>query len=224
MPPTAPSDTSRDWTRRASLQSLMLSALWALTACQPSLRMKPLPTGATVLALGDSITYGTGAPPGYDWPQLLAARTGWHIINAGIPGDTTQDARERVPALLIEHQPGLVIIELGGNDFLRRRPPDRVKEDLRDIVRQAKASGAQVLLVAVPELSFLAAFASSLSDAPLYQALADEEGVGLLAEALSEVLSEQTLKTDQIHPNAAGYQQFADQLYRYLQKIGLLET
>lgn len=224
MPPTASSDTSRHWSRRASLQALTLSALWVLTACQPNRRMNPLSTGATVLALGDSITYGTGAPSGHDWPQLLSARTGWHIINAGIPGDTTQGARERVAALLTEHQPALVIIELGGNDFLRRRPPDRVKEDLRDIVRQAKASGAQVLLVAVPELSLLAAFASRLSDAPLYQALADEEGVGLLAEALSEVLSQPTLKTDQIHPNAAGYQQFADQLYRYLQKVGLLQT
>lgn len=148
--------------------------------------------------------------------------TGWHIVNAGIPGDTAQNARRRIGPLLAEHRPALVIIELGGNDFLRRRAVDQVKEDLRDIVRQAKASGAQVLLVAVPAPSLLAAVASRLSDAPLYQALAEEEGVGLVPDVLSEVLSDEALRADQIHPNAAGYRQLAEGLLGQMRTLGLI--
>lgn len=184
--------------------------------------MAPVPAGATVLALGDSITHGTGAASGQDWPRLLAGMTGWHIVNAGIPGDTAQNARGRIGPLLNEHRPALIIIELGGNDFLRRRSPVAVKEDLRDILRQAKASGAQVLLLAVPAPSLLAAVASRLSDAPLYQALAKEEGVGLVPDVLSDVLSDEELRADQIHPNAAGYRQLAEGLYARMHALGLV--
>ncbi len=181
-----------------------------------------MPAGAKVLALGDSITFGTGAAPGEDWPRLLADRIGWDIVNAGVPGDTAQNARSRLAPLLSEHQPALVIIELGGNDFLRRRAPALVKEDLRDLVRQAKAQGAQVVLVGVPAPNLLAAVASRLADAPLYPELAKEEGVALVADVLSEVLSDPALQADPIHPNARGYQQLAEGLYQRLQALGFV--
>jgi acyl-CoA thioesterase I len=221
--PPHPADptTSAGWTRRASLWAICSPLLWALAGCKPEPRPATLPPGNLVLALGDSITFGTGAAAGQDWPQGLAGLTGWQIVNAGIPGDTAQDARSRLGALLDEHRPALVIVELGGNDFLRRRPPAAVKDDLRDLVRQAKASGAAVVLMAVPELSLLAAVASRLSDAPLYADLAEEEGVVLVSDVISKVLSDKALKADAIHPNAQGYRQLAHDLHRQLQQRGL---
>jgi len=107
-----------------------------------------------VLAFGDSVTFGTGAGSSEDYPALLATATGWNIINAGIPGDTAQKGQSRIESLLKQHNPQLVIIGLGGNDFLRRRPEQAVKEDLRNIVVQVQNSGAIAALIAAPEGRF----------------------------------------------------------------------
>lgn len=206
--------------RRACLFGL--AALPLLAACSPKPGGKAMPPGSKVLALGDSITHGTGASPGEDWPSLLAARTGWQIENAGVPSDTTAGALQRLPALLEQHRPALVIVELGGNDFLRRRPQAQVKEDLRRILQLIRAQGAQAVLVAVPELSLMALVASRPGDAPIYAELAGEEQVPLVAEVLSEVLGRPEWRADQIHPNAAGYAALADGLAQGLQSLGLL--
>lgn len=181
-----------------------------------------MPAGSVVLAFGDSVTFGTGAGPGDDWPTQLAAATGWRIVNAGIPGDTAEAAKRRIGSLLEEHRPGLVIIEIGGNDFLRRRPHSAVKEDVRAIVRQVKASGAQAVLVAVPELSLLGAVTRRPSDAAIYAELAKEEQVLLIPDVFSEVLARPELLADQIHPNAAGYRRMAGELAGALGRGGLL--
>ena len=116
--------------------------LVTLSACEQSPQFNALAPGATVLAFGDSVTYGVGAKSGEDFPTLLAAETGWNVINAGVSGDTASEARHRIDALLAQYQPQLVIVELGGNDFLRRRPAATVKRDLRQIIDMSLASGA----------------------------------------------------------------------------------
>jgi acyl-CoA thioesterase I len=208
--------------RRTALGALSAVLAWPLIGCSKSLTQAAIPSGATVLAFGDSITHGTGAATGEDWPTLLAARTGWNLVNAGVPGDTAQGGRARIASLLSQHQPALVIVGLGGNDFLRSRPADQVKEDLRDILRQVKSNGTPVVLLAVPAPSLLAAVASQLSDAPLYQALAEEEGVVLLEDVISTVLSDNALKADPIHPNAEGYRRMAQDIYLALQASGFV--
>jgi acyl-CoA thioesterase I len=211
-------------TRRTALGALVATLAWPLFGCSKSPTQVVIPSGATVLALGDSITHGTGAAQGEDWPTLLAARTGWNLVNAGIPGDTAQGGRARIASLLSQHQPALVIVGLGGNDFLRRRPADQVKEDLRDILRQVKATGTPTVLLAVPAPSLLAAVASQLSDAPLYQSLAEEEGVVLLEDVISTVLSDNALKADPIHPNAEGYRRMAEAIHQALQRSGFVSS
>ncbi len=208
--------------RRHCLRALVAAWTLALVGCEKAPAVAAIPAGAKVLALGDSITFGTGASAGEDWPRLLGNLTGWHIVNAGVPGDTAQNVRSRIGPLLNEHQPTLVIIELGGNDFLRRRSPALVKEDLRDIVRQAQAASAMVVLVAVPAPSLLAAAASRLSDAPLYSELAQEEGVACVEAVLSEVLSDPALRADPIHPNAQGYRQLGEGIYQRLKTQGVV--
>lgn len=200
---------------------LCLAALPLLSGCADERHHTPLEPGAVVLAFGDSVTYGTGAGRAEDYPSLLAQATGWRVINAGIPGDTAAQARERIEPLLAEHSPSLVIVALGGNDFLRQRSPLAVKEDLRAIVRDVRGAGAVPLLVAVPRLSLLRATVGALADSPVYAELAEEEGLLLVEGVFSAVLSDETLRADPIHPNAAGYRALAAGLYGALRDAGL---
>lgn len=207
---------------RSVIAACFALALLLLAACGGGQKYPPLTAGSIVLAFGDSVTFGTGAGPGDSYPTQLAALSGWKIHNAGIPGDTAEAAQERLPALLDELKPALVIVELGGNDFLRRRDAKAVKEDLRQIVRTARQAGAAVALVGVPEFSLLGAVASRHSDSAIYAELAKEEKILLLADVFSDVLSDAKLKADPIHPNAAGYRQLAESMAKALRKSGLL--
>ncbi|MBT4521581.1 MAG: arylesterase [Halieaceae bacterium] len=191
------------------------------TACSSDLQQSALPAGATVLAFGDSVTHGNGAGPEEDYPALLAASTQWNVINAGIPGDTARKARQRIQALLVEHRPELVIVELGGNDFLRKRRPADVKEDLRAIVRQTLDFGATTVLVAVPHLSLMRAGIGSLRDADIYAQLAVEEGIPLITDVFSDVLSDEDLRADRIHPNAKGYKVLTEGFIEQLGEVGI---
>jgi len=182
----------------------------------------PLPHGSAVLALGDSVTVGVGAGAGEDYPTRLAEISGWVIHNHGVSGDTSSGARERLENALAEAQPKLVIVEIGGNDFLRRQPNDTVKENIRAILRRVKTAGIPVVLVAVPAFSPLGAAVGRLSDAELYAELADEEKVPLVPAVFARVLSDPNLKADTIHPNAAGYRQLAEGIAAELIKTGLL--
>jgi len=197
--------------------------LFGLLACSSDVAFQPLPAGTTVLAFGDSVTHGTGAQPGEDYPSLLAMQTGWQVINAGIPGDTARQAQHRLAALLREHQPALVIVELGGNDFLRKRSSARVKQDLQTIINESMESGAITVLVAVPQLSILRAGVGALKDADIYAQLAQDTGALLVEDSFSDVLSDEALRSDPIHPNALGYQQFTRDLIVQLRSAGLYQ-
>ncbi len=209
---------------RALLKGTAFTALIVTTiSCSREPVLQALAPGSTVIAFGNSITFGTGASPGEDFPQHLAARSGWNIINAGVPGDMARDAGSRLAPLLNDHQPVAVLVELGGNDFLRQRPESAVKEDLRGILSTVRDSGALPILVAVPRLSMLRATVGALSDSDLYVELAEEEGVPVVTDVLSAVLSDESLRADPIHPNAAGYEQLAGGIVAELVNLGLLK-
>jgi acyl-CoA thioesterase I len=201
-----------------------LLAACALAACS---RKQPtaaaLPAGSTVLALGDSITFGTGADSAAAYPAQLAALTGWNVVNAGVPGDTAAQAAERLPTLLVEHKPALILLSAGGNDFLRRMPAAATEAALRNAIASARGAGAQVMLVAVPQPTIGAALGVGLSDHPLYAKLADELKLPLHASGWATVLGDEKLRADQIHANAAGYRAFAEGLAATLRSTGYLQ-
>ena len=203
---------------------LLMAAALALSGCGPRLATAEVPAGATVLALGDSITFGTGAPPQASYPAVLAGLSGWEVVNAGVPGDTSAEALARLPALLDEHAPRLVLVSIGGNDFLRRVAPAQTRANIRAICEQALAAGAQVLLVAIPEANALAAASRSLSDHALYEELATQLKLPLHAGGWAGVLSDPALRSDPIHANAQGYQAFARGLAQRLRELGLLAS
>ena len=199
---------------------LLTAAL--LTACgKKAPKHSALPRGSAVLALGDSLTYGYGANPTESYPARLAELTGWAITNGGVSGDTSAQALARLPELLREHTPHLVIISIGGNDFLRRQPENETRTNIRAIIQACKAAGAETLLVGVPGVGVGAALGYP-GDHPLYADLAKAEHVPYYANGWSQILGKDALKSDQIHPNAAGYAEFARGLTAYLKENGWL--
>jgi lysophospholipase L1-like esterase len=208
------------WHRR---QLALAPWMLLLAGCgRRALKAQPVAAGATVLALGDSLTYGTGATPETAYPAVLATLTGWAIVNAGVPGDTAAQAVERLPALLQAHRPALLLLCVGGNDLLRRLPEADTRTQIRRAIELARAAGAQVLLIAVPRPTLGAAFTGSLTDHKLYGEIAEDLRLPLHRQGWAEVLADERLKADAIHANAQGYAQFARGLKATAQAVGLL--
>lgn len=203
---------------------LLLAGALALpfAGCGRKAKLAAIPAGDPVLALGDSLTFGTGATPETSYPTVLAQLTGWNIVNAGIPGDTSAGALKRLPGLLQQHAPRLVVVSIGGNDFLQKLPPADTRANVRAICAQAAEGGRQVLLVAIPTLDVLAAVTRSLADHPLYAEVAEELKLPLHAGGWAGVLNDPGLRSDPIHANAQGYEQFARGLAATARRTGLL--
>ena len=193
-----------------------------LAACGGDPHFTALPKQANVVILGDSLTYGTGANHGEDYASILASKTDWHIVNAGVPGNTSSNGLERLPAILEGDKIDLLIVELGGNDFIRRVPVKETSQNLKTILAQAKARQIPTLLLAIPEFSPFGAAVGHLSDHPIYEKIAEETATPLVEDIFSEVLGNNALKADPIHPNADGYRVVAENLQQALIKLGLL--
>ncbi|MBP7565298.1 MAG: arylesterase [Burkholderiaceae bacterium] len=215
----------RDTVRRRALLSAGLALAVLPVACGRSgPKGFPVAAGATVLALGDSLTFGTGATAGTSYPTVLAGLTGWNIVNAGVPGETSAQIRDRLPGLLAEHHPALVLVCAGGNDFLRAMPEAGTRDNVRAIVQACRDAGAQAMLIAVPRLSAMAAITGSLKDHALFADVAGELKVPLHAGGWSGVLADASLRADQVHANARGYERFARELHQSLKDSGLLPS
>lgn len=201
----------------------ILMCMFFFVACHAE-KVPAIPSGATVLVLGDSLSYGTGADKNEDYPSLLAANTGWKIVNAGVPGDTSADGLQRLPELLETYQPILLIIELGGNDFLHGVPVEQTVENLKTVISLAKLKNIRPLLLAIPEFSPLKAAMGGLTDHPLYEEMAKETNVLLIRDVFSSVLSKNSLKADYIHPNAQGYRAVEVKMRESLTELGLFQA
>ena len=183
--------------------ALLILAL-ALTACERAATLRPLEPDAIILAFGDSLTYGSGAPTEASYPEVLAGLLDRRVITAGVPGEVSADGRERLPALLEEHQPSLVILLHGGNDLLRRKDQGETAENLRSMIATARAAGAEVVLIGVPRPGLF------LNAADFYAELARELGLPYDGDTLPNLLGDASLKSDAVHLNAAGYRRLAE--------------
>ncbi len=208
--------------RRLLAAGLLAASIAPLAACgRKPTRGQTVPSGATVLALGDSLTSGVGASTDTAYPAVLQRLTGWKVINGGISGDTSAQALQRLPDLLQKHQPALVIVSIGGNDFLRRQSASATRANVHQICVDATVGGAQVLLVAIPEFTILATL-GQLSDHAMFEDIAKELGIPLHRKGWSGVLADARLRSDNIHANAAGYELFTQGLVDTLKDTGLL--
>lgn len=189
-----------------------------ITGCDSPPPLNNLSSDAIILAFGDSLTYGTGADIAESYPALLQASLSQQVINAGIPGEISGEGRARLPALLEQIKPQLVILCHGGNDLIRKFNQQQIKKNLANMIETIQQSGAEVLLVAVPEPNIL------LSPPGFYQELADEYQLNLEQEVVAEILSNRDLKSDPIHPNAIGYRLMAESILTKLATAGAVTT
>lgn len=202
------------------MRLLLLCLALLLAGCGETERFSAIPSDSVVLALGDSLTAGAGVSSEQAWPFLLAQRTGWQVINGGVNGDTSAQGLQRLPALLDDHHPVLVLVTLGGNDMLRRLPVQQTEENLARVIVKCKASGAQVVMLATPQPSLAGAVLRNLSAPDFYRQIAQVHQVPLIEDAIAEVLSDPLLKGDQVHPNADGHELLAGKVYTALRDIG----
>jgi acyl-CoA thioesterase I len=200
----------RFWTGAAPL--LALGLLAACSARTPPL--PPLGADAVVLAFGDSLTSGTGANANESYPARLEVLIGRKVVSSGVPGETSAAGLARLPAALDEAKPQLVILCEGGNDFLQKLDEAQTANNLRAMVRMVRARGAQVVLIAVPKPGLLP------SAAQFYSTVAKEFGVPHEESALRRILTDNALKSDLVHPNAAGYARLAEAIAALLRKTG----
>src|SRR5499426_3781311 len=114
-------------------------------------KLSPLPGDAVVLAFGDSLTYGTGAAESESYPAQLEQIIGRRVVRAGVPGEVTAQALARLPAALDEHSPRLLLLCIGGNDFLRRMGNQQAEQNVHAMVKLARSRGVDVLLIGTPE-------------------------------------------------------------------------
>lgn len=178
-------------------------------------KMNRLLTNDTILAFGDSLTYGHGANDHESYPALLSSLSGHKVINAGINAETSNEGLQRLPKLLENKSIKLMILCFGGNDILRRQSMGTLKNNLKMMIHMAKTRNIDVLLISVPNINLF-----GLSPLALYEEVAEEEDVPLLSGVLAEILDNPILKSDQIHPNALGYKQMAEEIYHSLKTNG----
>ena len=191
-------------------------ALFLLVACERSATLPKLGSHDVILAFGDSLTYGTGADTQAAYPAVLSTLINHTVINAGVPGETTSEAITRLPQVLNQYQPKIVLLCLGGNDMLRQQPPTTIAENLRTLIRDIQASGASVVLIGVPEPKVF-------GGAPAFYAdIAEELKLPYEGEVFNEVLRNPSLKSDPIHANAEGYRLVAERLAALLKSSGAL--
>jgi acyl-CoA thioesterase I len=213
------------WQRRKWLAHCSVLALGAAAAAPSTARAQG--ASATILIVGDSLSAEYGIARGSGWVALLEQRLKRQkiaatVVNASISGDTSSGGRSRLPALLQQHKPSVVVIELGGNDALRGLPLSMTQANLSEMARAAKAFGARVLIVGMqvpPNYGrrygedFFALFAS----------VAKTEGAALVPFLLEGVANapnaEALFQVDRIHPTAEAHPRMLDNVWPVLRPL-----
>ena len=189
-----------------------------LSACTESTSRLPLlDSNSTILAFGDSLTRGIGAAEEQSYPAVLSRLTGRTVVNAGISGEVSAQGLQRLPALLDRLRPDLLLLCHGGNDMLRRFSTDITRNNIEAMISLAAERGIPVLLIGVPKPGLM-----FLKPATFYAEIAEQYDLVYEGEIIAEVESDNSLKSDQIHPNADGYTHIATALYQLLQQSGAL--
>jgi acyl-CoA thioesterase-1 len=205
---------------QCSLLGLAAAAAGAVTAQSRG------PAGAerTLLVVGDSLSAEYGLARGEGWVARLERRIAeqrlrWRVVNASISGDTTSGGRSRLPALLRQHKPALVIIELGGNDALRGLPLSMTEANIAEMARGSKAAGARVLIagMAVPP-NYGRSYGEGFM--ALFPKVAKAEGTALVPFLLTGVAdgpdAEAMFQPDRIHPKAEAHPRILDNVWPVL--------
>lgn len=194
-----------------------LAVFLLLTGCSsPELEM--LQADSKILAFGDSLTFGTGANRGSSYPAVLSGLTGLEVINAGVPGETTNAGLTRLERALGEVQPDLLILIEGGNDILQNLNLAETKSNLAAMIESAKSRDIAVILLGVPEKKLFS------NAAPLYEELATEHQLVFDGALIAGLLRSPSLKSDPVHLNEQGYKEMAESIHELLIDSGAIDN
>ena len=203
--------------------------LVAAALVSPALAQTPASaaSASTILVVGDSLSAEYGLKRGTGWvplleKQLASQKKNARVINASISGDTTSGGRSRLPALLAQHKPATVVIELGGNDALRGLPLDMTEKNLLSMTQAAKQAGAKVLLLGmqVPP-NYGGAYGATFSG--IFSKVAKAEKVPLVPFFLKGVAdvndAAAQFQADRIHPNEQAQPKMLANVWPELKKL-----
>lgn len=200
---------------------LAVFALLAAAGCQAA------NDNRVILIIGDSLSAGFGLDAEQSWvallrDQLTSEGYGYRVVNASISGDTTSGGLRRLPRALEQHDPDIVLVELGGNDGLRGTPIYVIRSNLTSIIKLSKASGAHVVLAGMEmPPNYGATYTNAFSR--IYRDLAENHEVALIGFFMEDVvLNPNLMQTDGIHPNADGQSGLLNNVWPVLE--GLLVT
>ena len=197
---------------------------WRITAVVTLLLWAQGAAAGTLLVLGDSISAAFGLDTRQGWVSLLEQRLAaegfdYQVVNASVSGDTSAGGLARLPTLLAEHRPQLVIVELGGNDGLRGQAPAQLQQNLAAMVQQSQKVGAKVLILGMQlppnyGVRYTTAFAA------VFPQVANQTGAALVPFLLEGVGGVPALMQDDgIHPGAAAQAQLLDNVWLSLKPL-----
>lgn len=192
--------------------ALLLSvSLYFLFSQEPTITNYP-PKEGPIVAFGDSLVTGVGAPTGTDFVTLLSRKINEPIIQAGVPGNTTADGLVRVDEMLLQN-PRMVILLLGGNDYLRRISKEETFSNLKQLIIRMQESGAVVVLLGVRGGILADGYDSS------FEVLGEEMGVIYVEDVLDGIFGNTALMADGVHPNEKGYTLIAEKVYEEIAPV-----
>lgn len=197
---------------------------WRITAVVTLLLWAQGTVAGTLLVLGDSISAAFGLDTRQGWVSLLEQRLAaegfdYQVVNASVSGDTSAGGLARLPTLLAEHRPDLLIVELGGNDGLRGQPPAQLQQNLAAMVQQARKAGTRVLILGMKlppnyGLRYTTAFAD------VFPQVAKEQDVALVPFLLEGAAGLPLMtQADGIHPTAAAQPRLLDNVWPTLKPL-----
>lgn len=200
----------------------VLCLLFSVTGCAKKEIKNIDSKGRNIICFGDSITFGYGADKDEDYPTALAKLIDIPVINAGIDSDTSTMGLERMDTDVLEKDPLLVIIEFGGNDFLKKIPIERTATNIKKMIDTIQAHGAMVALVDVSAGLLLKDYHEA------FYKIARQENVIFIPGILGGIITDPKFKSDFIHPNNKGYiiiaQRVYDAILPYLKKNKLVRA
>jgi acyl-CoA thioesterase-1 len=194
---------------------LLAVLLLAMAGCGGNYpKVGKLDANATVLAFGDSLTFGSGAGAADSYPAVLETLIARRVVRSGVPGEISEEGLERLPEVLDEVKPGLLVLCHGGNDFLRKLDDAKARANVRAMVKLARDRNIAVVLLATPKPGF------GIVIPAFYAEIGQEFGIPVEVSVLESVLTDRNLKSDLVHPNAQGYRKVAEAVAKLLKKAG----
>jgi len=181
-----------------------------------------IPQGGTMVCFGDSLTAGYGAREGNSYPDFLQKRVNLKIINSGVSGDTTVDARKRFEEDVLEHNPDIVVIELGANDLFQSIDPKITAINLNYFVDQLTSRGITTYVVRFHSKQFLLTLLKRKRMEEfdiLFKSFEKRENLYIIYDIWKGIWGKDSMMSDKIHPNDRGYEKMANIYFKELKPL-----